>query len=175
MLNRVIACLALFLPSVAFAQNSVTVPLLDGPPPSGNLTHDHVVLFQANPGDCPDLHKGRRVEWYHLAIGGNDHQNISRQTRRCVVVASNPLKSANANDGWERGSERNTQVSRGAEPKRTIQRRILDREPPKGELGAGEVVLVKYSDRIRCGPSQLVRVVGASGSKGRRERSCTSQ
>ena len=169
----ILALAAALFPASAFAE-SVSVPLYDGPPASGQLTHDHVVFFRAKKGECPPTHKGRQVEWFNIVIGGNDHQGSSRETRRCVIIDSSPLKSAGSN--WEKQPERNASRNE-SQPVRKASSTApatLDSEPGPGKLNAGDVVYVKFSEKLQCPRGDLIRVTGALNKDGRRERICVS-
>lgn len=89
------------------AAENLTVRLFDSPPKEGELTHDHVVFVKAKDKECPELHKGKPVTWYHIVVGGNLHQGISRSTRKCVVVSENPTKAGDTSWQHERVASKN--------------------------------------------------------------------
>ncbi|HWO07282.1 MAG TPA: hypothetical protein VNM40_01705 [Candidatus Paceibacterota bacterium] len=154
----------------ANAQSTVPVPVLANPAQAGTLLHDHLVLVEARPDECPATYKGRRVTWYHALVGGNDNADrpISRATRRCVVIDADPIKSTRG--GWESDSPYSAPPEQ-RQPERRVTRRFLDAEPPPGQLAKGEVVYVSSS---QCEPGKVLKVTGASGKNGRRSRECVS-
>lgn len=176
-----LAVLTGFLAMPAAAE-TIPVPLFGEVPTAGTLTHDHVVLVTALEGQCPATHKGKAVQWFHIVIGGNDHQDISRSTRKCVIVADAPLKNPDA--GWTHDKVPNVKEKTLDAPPPEKQHPkqqtaaantgVLDSEPGPGQLGKGQTVRVRHSDKHKCPAGQIVQVTGASGKEGRRTRECVA-
>lgn len=178
MKKLVTAAIAILFAGTAYAGDTVSVPVLEAPPKAGDLGYKYLVLVRATPDEAracnEEYQKGSAGPWYHGHIGGNTKSGVPRLSATCILVGDNAVI---LNRGrWRQSSEGGAALASAAPrppaPKPVSQPRILDREPGKGELGSGETVLVRSSDRIQCGSGLLVKVTGAKDANSRRTRVC---